>query len=440
MKYLSFVLIVIILLSITVSCKDPGRDTQKENPIRKVNPEQGPIELIVSSTGRVISNLDVEIKCKASGEIISLPFDISGQVKKGDLVVELDPVDENRNVEKATVSLQSSKAVLQKAKTNLQIAQTEFNNDKKTTKINYDLAKIRAEDARAKADRIKELLGKKLSAYEEYETAQTTLAKAEADLENAQIQLDALKVQEESLNLKKQDLTLAESDYRSTEINLSIAEQRLKDTKVYSPIDGVVTARNVQTGQIISSGISNVGGGTSVMTISDLSRLFVVASVDESDIGNIGTGQKVAITADAFSGKQFDGLVERIAQKGDNQSNVVTFEVRIEVISENKNMLKPEMTANVDIIIAKKESVLHIPGDALYRVKGKYYVTVESKDGKEEEREIQIGIDNGEIVEVTGGLTETDTLIVKGSSSQSEWGRPPTVMRMMGPPRGGGRR
>ncbi|MBW2194576.1 MAG: biotin/lipoyl-binding protein, partial [Deltaproteobacteria bacterium] len=84
--------------------------------------EKGPIRLSVSCTGRVVSNLDVEIKCKASGEVVKLPFDISDQVKKGDLLVELDPVDELRMVNQAKISLASSHARLTQSKVNLQTA------------------------------------------------------------------------------------------------------------------------------------------------------------------------------------------------------------------------------------------------------------------------------------------------------------------------------
>ena len=142
------------------------------------------------------------------------------------------------------------------------------------------------------------------------------------------------------LELKRQDVRLSMAQIETDKIDFSLAEQRLKDTKVFSPINGVVSERNVQSGQIISSGISNVGGGTLVMVLSDLTRLFILASVDESDIGKVKLGQKVVITADSFPGKRFFGKIERIATKGVNISNVVTFEVKIEVQGTDKQLLK----------------------------------------------------------------------------------------------------
>ena len=383
--------------------------------------KQGPIRVTVSCTGQVVSNLDVEIKCKASGEVVKLPFDISDQVKKGDLLVELDPVDEQRKVRQAKVSLASSQARVMQSKVNLQIAEKNLKVERKTAKSALKSAEARARDARAKAERMKKLLEKKLASQEDKDTAETASILAEVDLENAQIRMEELAIKEQELEIKRQDVKLAEAQMETNEIDLSLSEQRLKDTKVFSPIDGVVSERNVQSGQIISSGISNVGGGTLVMVLSDLTRLFILASVDESDIGKVVLGQKVNITADAFPGQGFFGKIERIATKGINVSNVVTFEVKIEVQGKNKSLLKPEMTANVDIIVVEKEGVLLVPGEAILRKKNEHFVRVKKNDGSLEERPVQLGISDGVVTEITNGLNQGDTVVYRKGEAQSRW-------------------
>ena len=383
--------------------------------------KQGPIRVTVSCTGQVVSNLDVEIKCKASGEVVKLPFDISDQVKKGDLLVELDPVDEQRKVRQAKVSLASSQARVMQSKVNLQIAEKNLKVERKTAKSALKSAEARARDARAKAERMKKLLEKKLASQEDKDTAETASILAEVDLENAQIRMEELAIIEQELEIKRQDVKLAEAQMETNEIDLSLSEQRLKDTKVFSPIDGVVSERNVQSGQIISSGISNVGGGTLVMVLSDLTRLFILASVDESDIGKVELGQKVNISADAFPEKGFFGKIERIATKGINVSNVVTFEVKIEVQGKNKSLLKPEMTANVEIIVAEKEGVLLVPGEAILRRKNEHFVRVKKSDGSLEERPVQVGISDGVVTEITNGLNQGDTVVYRKGEAQSRW-------------------
>ncbi len=386
-----------------------------------VQVKKGSIRDAVSCTGQVVSNLDVEIKCKAGGEIVKLPFDISDQVNKGDLLVELDPVDEQRKVKQAKISLASSQARLMQRKVNLQIAKKDLIIARKSAAAALKSAEAYAKDARAKAERMRKLFEKKLTSQEEKDTGETTAIQAEVNLENARIQIEQLANKARELEIKRQDVRLAKAQMKMDKINLSLAEQRLKDTRVFSPIDGVVSERNVQSGQIISSGINNVGGGTRVMVLSDLSRLFILASVDESYIGKVELGQKVIITADAFPGKRFFGKIDRIATKGINVSNVVTFEVKIEVRERNRSLLKPEMTANVEIIVAEKEEVLMVPSEAVLYKKGGHFVRVKKDDGSIEERPVQAGISNGVVIEIIKGLSQGDTIIYRKGEARSRW-------------------
>jgi HlyD family secretion protein len=374
--------------------------------------ERGPIRQIVPSTGRVVANLDVDIKCKASGEIIKLPYDISDPVKKDELLVELDPVDEQRVRKKADVSLSAAKAKLVIATENLKVAESTLATDKEKA-----AAALRS----AKADRAKQLLDRTVASQEEYDTAQTAAIQAAAELDAAKIKLDELKTQETALELKRQDVKLAEVAVEQENIAVDIAQDRLVDTKVTAPMDGVVSARNVQIGQIISSAVSNVGGGTTVMTLSDLSRIFVLASVDETDIGKVQVGQPTMITADAFPGKFFRGKVVRMATRGVNASNVVTFEVKIEVTSEEKSLLRPEMTTNLEIVAAEKDDALMVPSDALMRRFDKKSVTVVKDGGETEQRGVVTGIEDSTRTEIVSGLEEGETVLVRKSAADSRW-------------------
>ena len=485
--------------------------------------ERGDILASVSSTGRVASNLDVDIKCKASGEVVKLPFDVSDIVKEGDLLVELDPIDMERSLTQAQVQLQASEARLQEARQNLDIAQQTLKTDQARAQAALTSAQAKAKDTQSKADRTKQLFEKKLASQEEWETDQTAAVAAQMDLTNAQTKLEELKTQEVTLDVKRQDVVLAQTSVDSDKIAVTVAQDRLHDTKVTSPMDGVVSARNVQKGVIISSGVSNVGGGTTIMTISDLSKLFVYASVDESDIGRVQLGQSVNITADAFPGVVFDGRVTRIATKGTNVSNVVTFEVQVEVLGEQRRhgssgggsgvgsstgsggaspateptsrpawgghaggarwrnsgatsqpttapgaqqatghgygktrsegqtlskrageapatqqpttqpaatqtarshqrpVLKPEMTANVEIIVADKSDVVIVPVEAVVRKAGQQYVTVIKDDGSTQDVAITTGITDGTRMEIASGLDAGQTIQIRKGGADSRW-------------------
>ena len=403
-----------------------GREARAKNGAPQVptaEVERGEIRLTVTSTGRVVANLDVEIKCKASGEVVEVPFDVSDPVGKDKLVVKIDPTEEQRHTKQAAVALAASQAKLAQADLGLLIAERDLVTARKQAQVTLKAAQARASDARARAARKKKLLDKKLVSEDEHATAETAAILADAEFATAQLKLEQLDSQELALEDKRQEVKLVQAQVDSDEIAQTLAQQRLQDTTVIAPISGVVTTRSVQKGQIISSGISNVGGGTTVLTLSDLSRIFVLASVDESDIGKVLVGLPVDVTADAYPGKQFTGKVERIAPKGVNTSNVVTFEVKIEVIGKGKALLKPEMTANVEILVAQKDDALIVPAEAVSRKGRQQIAVVANDDGTTEERPVKTGISDGARLEIIEGLKEHETVLVREAEAESKWRR-----------------
>jgi HlyD family secretion protein len=395
----------------------------------------------VSATGPVASNLDVAIKCRAGGEVLTLPFDISDSVKKGDLLVQIDQKDEKVLLEQAQVTLQQSQSRLKEAISNEQIAEQDLKTATEQADANILSAQTKAANLQKKAERQKQLLAQNLASPEEYETAQTDAAQAATDLQTANIAKENLKSQAVALEVKKEDVELAKQQVELDQIDVRNAQQQMDYTTIRAPMDGVIADLTIQKGTIISSAISNVGGGTSVMTLSDLSHIFVLASVDESDIGQVKVGQQVDITADAFPGKHFTGKVVRIATQGVNTTNVVTFEVKIEVTREDKRLLKPQMTANVQIIEANKPDVVTVPMLALIRKQHKTFVTIVKPDGSTEEREVQIGIDDGDNQEIVSGISPGESVLVHKNDSTSVWSAAAVVKRMPGAGMpGGGRR
>ena len=392
--------------------------------------ERGTLRLTVASTGRVVSNLDVDIKCKASGEVIAVPFDVSDPVRKDDLLVELDPVDMDRVLKQAGVALSASKARQLIARQNLEVAKLTLETDRKRADAGVKAADAVARNAHAQAERQELLVKTKSGMAADRDAAVANAAKADADVEIARIHQEEIKTEALAIELKKQELALADAAVKSDNITLSIAEDRLADTKVYAPISGVVSSRTVQVGQIISSGITTVGGGTTVLSVSDLSRIYVLASVDESDIGRVKVGQAALIDADAFPGIKFEGEVIRIATRGVNVSNVVTFEVKIEVLGDQKVLLKAEMTANIEITTMEKPDVLLVPVEAVSHAKGDATVRVAVGDNAPVARSVAAGETDGVLIEVLSGLEPGETVVYKKAAPESRWNpsvRPPYI-------------
>ena len=397
--------------------------TKKQTPqtvTQVVRAERGPLRITIESTGTIEPEREVEIKCEASGEITQLPVDVSDIVKKGDLLVQLDPQDEELEVKRAQVAAVVAKARLEQAKLALEIAQQNLVNSRSRSTATLASAEALAEEMAAQLKRAEQLREKKMTSEQEVQAARTTHAQAVASLEAAKIAIRDLDTQELEIDSLRQAVSIAEQDVVTSEIDLDEAEERLRETTVQSPMDGIVTTRDVQIGQIISSGTSSVSGGTTVLYLADMSRMYVLVSVDESDIGQVQTGQNARVTVDAFPKREFPGTVVRVAAKGISSSNVVTFEVKVEVTSQEKDLLKPGMTANVEILVVDKEEVLRVPSTAIQRTSRECFVTTLNADTTTSRRDITVGETDGEWSEVLNGLDEGDQVAIT-QRNQSVW-------------------
>lgn len=400
-------------------------------PITTAPVTQGVIEKTVAATGKVEANFEVEIKAKASGKIIRLPYDVSDTVPQGALLVQLDPIDENRAVNQASASLAGLESKAAQSRVNLTVAQRTLETDIAKAKADLSASQAKHKDAHTKAQRLNTLVRDRFISQEEYETGVTTASQADAELENAKTRLRELQTQKVALLAQAEDVEFAAAQAQAQRVALASSQQRLSETKIYAPIAGVVTSRLGQIGQIVSSGISNVGGGTAIMTLADLSHIYVLASVDESDIGQVKEGQPVHITADAYPGQKFQGKVVRIAPKGLEESNVVTFEVKIEVFGPNSKLLKPAMTTNVEIITAHRNNALKIPADTIITTpNGRTFVRVPNPDGDKPTRvPVTIGLNNGTEAEVIRGLNAGDQVVMNQGQPRSRWRKDATESR-----------
>ena len=387
----------------------------------------GHVEKSVDSSGKVVANLEVDIKCRASGEIVKLPFDISQSVRKGDLLCQLDPTDETLMVRSADAAVAQSAARVAQAELDLKQSVENLATTRRKDESALASARIKAANLRAKADRQKQLVEQQLGAREDMETAETEASAADSALDSAKIAIDELKQQEIQLDYKREAIKTAKAQLQADTVTLDTQKQQLAYTTVTAPIDGVLSALNVQKGAIVASGMNGFSGGTTILTLSDLSRIFITATVDESDIGEVRVGQAARATVASFPNRSFVGKVTRIAAKGVNTSNVVTFEVKVEILDEHKDMLRPEMTGNVKIIQDQRDNVLMVPSAAVVHENGKTFVNLSGGT----RREVKLGLEGSENVEVASGLSEGERVLVateeptRWKSGDNRGGGPP---------------
>ena len=220
----------------------------------------------------------------------------------------------------------------------------------------------------------------------------------------------------------KYNYELAESTYKLNQSNLKKAQTNLDYATIHSPIDGVILSRAVEEGQTVAASFST----PTLFTIAkDLTKMQVVANVDEADIGNIKTGQRVSFSVDAYPNDQFVGEVTQVRLKSTVTSNVVTYQVIVNAPNENLK-LKPGLTANITIYTVEKNNVQTLPNkvfsfkpdiDALTK---KELVVMESKKNVEnlKENERMVWVQNGKDIMnktvVIGDADATNTEIVSG--------------------------
>jgi len=264
---------------------------------RKGVAAQGDLVVSISAVGTVEPIHAVEIKSKASGEIIELAIEEGDVVQKGDLLVRLDP--------------------------------TTAQNDYDQAEADYAVAKVTLDQRRKELNRQEDLYQKKLISETDY---------------------DAARLAHEQAN----------SQFVRARAALSTSKERLDDTEIRAPIDGLVLSRWVEEGQIISSGTSSVTGGTLLYIIADMSRINVIVDVDETDIGRVTTGLNSRVVADAYPERKFNGEVMRIAPSAKVEQNVTMFEVTV-LVDNSDGLLKAGMNADVEMVVDEVLNAVLIP-------------------------------------------------------------------------------
>ena len=372
---------------------------------------RGDLSIKISATGIVEPNFKVEVKSKASGEVLSFPFEEGDHVKKGALLLQLDKSDEKRNVAKARTELASSSAKLKKAETALLLQKTKYDTDIKSSQSEIETALANLKESKDKLKRQSELFGKKFVSQESLDRAKTLFKVNQENLIQAQTRLQTAKDSIHDITMKKNEIELVQSEVIRSGIAMAEVEERLDETEIFAPIDGVIIEKLVEEGQIIASGISNVSGGTAIATIADMSRLFIIADIDETDIGSVKIGHAVRITADAFPNKIFKGKVTRIAPQGVIDNSITIFKAKIEVQGTGKTLLKPMMSANIDIVTRQIKDTVYVTRAGIRKDEEGEFAVILKNDQPEKVR-VKTGIKNPIHVQIISGLNPDDEVIL----------------------------
>ena len=366
---------------LVVSCGKPEASNEASTFYKKDNVSEKKLEVSIEASGIIEAIASVEIKSKASGEILYLGAEVGDTVEKGSMLGQIDQ--------------RTPKNILDQSESDL------------------EASKVRLDNAKSQFERGAELHSKGSISDKDYEDIQENYAQAKSTLVR-------------------------------TEVSYENAKIALDDTVVRSPVAGTIISRPVEVGQVISSPTMAVGGGTILMTLADLSKVRVRALVDEIDVGKVSIGQVVSIKVAAYRDKEFFGTVSKVEPLAKVEQNVTTFPVLID-IDNDENLLLLGMNTDVVIEILNKDvsvtapsmslrtrkdiysaaSILNIPTESvdtflLDRVKGenfnKFIVIKETNKGPELAW-VEIGVSDLANVEIISGLSEGDTVFILPSKS-----------------------
>ena len=367
-----------VLAIAVVGMVSASRSKTEIDPSKLATAEKGDIARSVVATGKIQPLTKVEVKSKASGIVKKLDADYGDTVREGQILVELDKETLQAQVREARAQLLSAQAALQRTKVEAQGPDIPF-------------LKSAAERARRLHEQGLISINVLEDAQKEYElalnkqrAAQSTVAVNEAEVARARAMLER-------------------------------ADTDLRNSTIVSPMNGLVLSRDVEVGDAVSSILVLGSQATLVMTLGDVTSVYVLGKVDEADIGKVYMGQPARITVESFKDKKFGGKVTKISPFGKEKDNVTTFEVRVSIDNPGGE-LKANMSANAEIIREEKKEVLLVPDSAiLYDKDRKTSVEVPDPKGEHGRRKVavKVGISNGVKAEVLEGLKPGDKVVLQ---------------------------
>ncbi len=362
------------------------------DPSKIATVERGPIARSVVATGKVQPRTKVEVKSKASGLVKKIYADYGQYVKEGDVLVELDKEELSARVRELHATMQVAQAAVQAAEASLERSKVEAEGP--------DLPYLKSNMDRS-LQMLKDKLVSKIVAEESERSYQLALNK-----QNTAIR---------SLAVARAEIVRSQALVSQTKAALEQAEENLRNSTIVSPMTGLVLSKDVEVGDAVSSILVMGSQATLVMTLGDVSEVYVLGKVDQADIGKVYLDQKSRIVVESYKDRKFDGEVTKISPLGVEKDNVTTFEVRVSIRNPG-GVLKANMSANAEIILQEKNNVLLVPETAIiYDKSRKASVEVPDPTQKNGKRKVpvELGISNGVKTELMAGLKEGDKLVLQ---------------------------
>jgi HlyD family secretion protein len=407
--------------SVTVAALGGGawyayaRTTGEElNPEAVVTAHRGDLEIVVTETGRIQPLTKVDIKSKVAGQVMNLSVKEGQAVKAGDVLLQLD----TRDFRRALAQAEADRAMVA-AELNGLLAGAR-REDLEEARANLQQARARARRAQDDRDRAAKAL-----AANSLTPAEWNQARGAADEAQAGVDAAASKLRRLQAGAGAAEIQQARARLRKADVELQAARDQLSYCVIRAPISGTVIHRGIQVGEMVTPGVSETGNREPLLTVADLSTLVVQSDINQIDVGKLAIGQPVAIRVDTLPGESFNGEVYKVAPAAvaGRERDVQLFPMETIVRNAGGGRLRPGMSADLDIFVAKKANALMLPVEAVTREKGgvgKVTFVRKSRDNKwvREARTVRLGASSDQEVEVLAGLAEGDRVLIDPASAK----------------------
>ncbi|HVF85805.1 MAG TPA: efflux RND transporter periplasmic adaptor subunit [Abditibacteriaceae bacterium] len=327
--------------------------------------------------------------------------------------------DAEARIESAQGTLEQARAALETSRTN---------------RVQDSLKQREIETARATLRQAESTLRTALSNRRQIALRTTDVVSEASNVRSAQAALQGTRATAIQSDVRRGEIAASRARLERAEITARDAALNLEQTTVVAPRDGIVLKKYVDQGAIIQSGQSGFSGGTAIVQLGDVSRLYVDAQVDESDIGSIKEGQQVSITLDAFPDSPKSGRVRKVFPQAEIEQNVTYVRVQVEVDPRSvNNTLRPNLNATCDFILETRAQVLSVPAEAVKDEGTRSFVTL-IKDPKQPlwesenqtKRAVQVGVRGDERVEIKSGVQLGQTVVTQTIAADAQpIGAPP---------------
>ncbi|HXN45032.1 MAG TPA: efflux RND transporter periplasmic adaptor subunit [Bryobacteraceae bacterium] len=391
-----YVILVLVLLALGAAAlllaTKLGREPAKIEPEKLVRVERMDLARSVVATGKIEPTTKVEIKSKASGIILKLPVNVGDRVRQDQVICELDQNDLLPRLRQVQAALGVADATLKSARA--------------------DYARTKIEAAGTDVPFLKRDMERAGQLFQDKLIAQSARDDSEKNYEmalNRQLQAQG------NLGVADAAITKAQAQVDQSRAQVEQAEEDIRNATIRSPIDGVVLSRDHEVGDAVSSILVMGAGATLIMTVGDLSEVYVKGKVDESDIGKVYLGQPARITVESYKNQRFTGKVTKMSPMGVEKDNVTTFEVRVSISNESRKLMA-DMTANAEIMLDEHRGVLTIPeGAVIYKKDRSTAVEIPDPEQKTGRRRVAVtlGISNGSRTEILKGVTEGQQVVLQ---------------------------